>query len=42
VTVTTTYRWIPLVGLDAATTDITGTATMRRERVAEEVTPGCE
>jgi Flp pilus assembly protein TadG len=41
VRVSTTYRWIPLLGLDVATTDITGSATMRRERLAENVDPGC-
>jgi hypothetical protein len=41
VSVSTTYRWIPLLGLDVATTEIKGTATMRRERLAENVSSGC-
>jgi TadE-like protein len=42
VQVRTTYRWIPLLGIDEATTTITGKATMRRERLAEVVDEGCE
>lgn len=41
VSVTTTYRWLPLLGLDVATTDITGKATMRREVLASAVSSGC-
>jgi Flp pilus assembly protein TadG len=41
VSVTTTYHWISLLGLDVPTT-ITGKSTMRRERVADNVDPGCE
>jgi hypothetical protein len=41
VSVSTTYHWIALLGIDAPTT-ITGKATMRRERVADNVTEGCE
>lgn len=41
VTVTTTYNWIPLLDLDVASSDITGKATMRRERLADNVSPGC-
>jgi Flp pilus assembly protein TadG len=41
VTVRTTYHWIALLGISAPTT-ITGKATMRRERVADNVTAGCE
>jgi Flp pilus assembly protein TadG len=41
VSVTTTYHWITLLGIDAPTT-ITGKATMRRERVADVIDPGCE
>jgi Flp pilus assembly protein TadG len=39
VTVTTTYEWLPMLGL--ATTDIHGSATMRREVVADNVSAGC-
>jgi Flp pilus assembly protein TadG len=42
VKVSTTYSWIPLLGIDGASTTITGTATMRRERLADNVTSGCE
>jgi Flp pilus assembly protein TadG len=42
VTAQTTYNWIPLLGLDEASTTITGKATMRRERLAESVSAGCE
>lgn len=43
VQVRTTYHWIPLLGtqLDSATTTITGTATMRREALADNVSTGC-
>jgi Flp pilus assembly protein TadG len=41
VEVRTTYHWIPLLGIDTATTTITGTATMRRERLADNVLAGC-
>jgi len=41
VQVRTTYHWIPLLGIDEATTTITGTATMRRERLADAVLAGC-
>jgi Flp pilus assembly protein TadG len=43
VQVRTTYHWIPLLGtqLDEATTTITGTATMRREALADNVSTGC-
>jgi hypothetical protein len=41
VEVRTTYSWIPFLGLDVAETPITGRATMRRERAAENVLPGC-
>jgi Flp pilus assembly protein TadG len=41
VSVSTTYHWISFLGIGAPTT-ITGTATMRRERVADIVDPGCE
>jgi Flp pilus assembly protein TadG len=42
VTVTTNYKWIPLLGIADVTTAITGKATMRRERLADNVTAGCE
>jgi Flp pilus assembly protein TadG len=42
VQVSTTYSWIPLLGIDDASTTITGRATMRRERLADNVSPGCE
>jgi Flp pilus assembly pilin Flp len=42
VEVKTSYRWIPLLGLDAVQTQIGGRATMRRERVPENVSSGCE
>jgi Flp pilus assembly protein TadG len=41
VSVSTTYRWIPLIPLDVVETEIRGSATMRRERLADNVTPGC-
>jgi Flp pilus assembly protein TadG len=41
VSVSTTYHWIALLGIAQATT-ITGKATMRRERLADNVDPGCE
>jgi Flp pilus assembly protein TadG len=41
VSVSTTYRWIALLGIKKATT-ITSTATMRRERLADNVDEGCE
>ena len=41
VSVSTTYHWISLLGIDAPTT-ITGRSTMRRERVADNVDDGCE
>jgi Flp pilus assembly protein TadG len=45
VSVTTTYHWIPLLddlpGMPDTTT-ITGTSTMRRERLADAVSDGCE
>lgn len=41
VEVRTTYHWIPLLGIDTATTTIRGTATMRRERLADNVSAGC-
>jgi Flp pilus assembly protein TadG len=41
VSVSTTYRWIALLGIKKATT-ITSTATMRRERLADNVDSGCE
>jgi hypothetical protein len=41
VSVSTTYRWIPLIPLDVTETEIRGRATMRRERLAENVTQGC-
>ncbi len=40
--VRTTYRWIPLLGIDSASTTITGKATMRREQLADNVAAGCE
>lgn len=42
VEVSTTYSWIPLLGIDGASTTITGKATMRRERLADNVSSGCE
>jgi Flp pilus assembly protein TadG len=39
VTVTTTYHWLPILGL--ADTDIHGSATMRREVLADNVDAGC-
>jgi Flp pilus assembly protein TadG len=39
VTVTTTYKWLPM--LDVAATEISGTATMRREVAPENVDTGC-
>jgi Flp pilus assembly pilin Flp len=42
VEVRTTYHWIPLLNLDPASTTITGKATMRRERLADNVSSGCE
>ena len=41
VQVRTTYQWIPLLGVDEVSTTITGTATMRRERLADTVSAGC-
>jgi Flp pilus assembly protein TadG len=41
VSVSTTYHWIALLGIATPTT-ITGKATMRRERLADNVDPGCE
>jgi Flp pilus assembly protein TadG len=41
VVVTTTYKWIPLLDLPVVQSQIRGSATMRRERLAEQVTPGC-
>ncbi len=41
VEVRTTYHWIPLLGIDSATTTIAGKATMRRERLADNVSAGC-
>jgi hypothetical protein len=41
VQVRTTYQWIPLLGIEDASTTITGTATMRRERLADVVSAGC-
>lgn len=41
VEVSTTYHWIPLLGIDAASTTIKGSATMRRERLADNVSAGC-
>jgi Flp pilus assembly protein TadG len=40
VTVTTTYHWMPMLGL--ADTQIHGSATMRREVAATHVSSGCE
>jgi Flp pilus assembly pilin Flp len=42
VKVTTHYRWIPLLGIDDVSTAIAGKATMRRERLADNVSTGCE
>jgi hypothetical protein len=42
VKVTTHYHWIPLLGIDEVSTAISGTATMRRERVEDNVAGGCE
>lgn len=42
VQVRTTYQWIPLLGVDEVSTTITGTATMRRERLADTVSAGCD
>jgi Flp pilus assembly protein TadG len=39
VTVTTTYEWLPIFGL--AQTEIHGSATMRREALATNVSAGC-
>jgi Flp pilus assembly protein TadG len=41
VQVRTTYNWIPLLHLSEASTTITGSATMRRERLATAVSAGC-
>ena len=41
VEVRTEYHWIPLLGIDAASTTITGSATMRRERLADNGSAGC-
>jgi Flp pilus assembly protein TadG len=40
VKVTTTYKWIPLLGIGPSS-DITGSATMRREREPNRVSEGC-
>jgi len=42
VQVRTTYHWMPLLGISDVSTTITGKATMRRERLADNVTAGCE
>jgi len=42
VQVTTSYKWIPLLGIADVSTAISGKATMRRERVADNVSGGCE
>jgi Flp pilus assembly protein TadG len=42
VQVTTNYKWIPLLGIADVSTPISGKATMRRERVADNVSGGCE
>src|SRR6266540_4216170 len=42
VQVTTNYKWIPLLGIADVSTPISGKATMRRERLADNVSGGCE
>jgi Flp pilus assembly protein TadG len=43
VTVATTYSWLPIIGdrIDVAQTEIHGSATMRREVLADSVSSGC-
>jgi len=38
VTATSTYNWIPILGLDAVSTQIVGRATMRVEKTASQYT----
>jgi TadE-like protein len=44
VSVSTTYHWLPFLAdkIDISSTNITGRATMRRERVPDVVDDGCE
>lgn len=42
VEVRTTYSWFPMLSLGVPQTQIVGRATMRRERVADNVSAGCE